>query len=186
MKCPKCNSENINIQVREHKLRLALPMCLIGAGIGMFFFGIGAIIGAPIGLIIGLIIQSVSPSGNETIMVCQNCGYVSQPLTQTNISTKGHLLFCPSEDSNLDIIRNDVDKGTIVIIRVKIDGYEPIDIQDNSVMTLKLPVGEHIVSYEQLNGIGRKKNNGRFNIVINEKKAINISFTRQGLNVKHN
>ena len=187
MKCPKCNSDNVNIQSKAHKIKgIIIGPCLIGAGIGLMFFGIGAILGAIIGLIIGLIINASLPTTYESIMVCQNCGYVSQPMLKQNISTSAHQLIASPENSNLCIARNDIDKGTIIVIQIIIDQYSPLEIGDNSILHLKLPAGEHVVKYQQINGIGKGKNKGQFTITIAERKQIDLSFTRQGFRVTCN
>lgn len=184
MICPKCNSENVQIQSREYKPKFTAPIILICGGIGLMFFGVGVILGVIIGAIIGTIVDSAIPQASQSIMVCQDCGYVSQPITQTNLGTPHHPLFCSSEESNLDVIRNDLVKGTIIIVRIKIDNNAPFDIGDNSTTCLKLNDGVHVFSYEQINGMGRKKNKGQFSVMVSDKKTIRMSYTRQGLIVK--
>ena len=184
MKCPKCNSENVQVQSKEYKPKLTVPIILVCGGIGLMFFGVGAIIGVIIGAIIAAIVNSVIPQTYQSVMVCQNCGYVSQPLTKTKLGTEQHPLFCDPAESNLEVIRNDVDKGTIVVIRVKVDDYPHFDVGDNSTTNLKVPEGVHTVSYEQINGIGRNKNKGQLSVTVGEKQSITLSFTRQGLIVK--
>lgn len=189
MKCPKCNSENVQVQAKEFKPKVIGVSCLTFGGFGGVFLGIiGAFIGAGIGAIVGIILNSVMSNTYQSVMVCQNCGYVSQPMnqpmTQPDNGTLSHPLFSDPEESNLDVIRNDVVKGTIVIIRVKIDNYAPFDVANNSTTCLKVDEGVHTISYEQINGIGRKKNRGQLNITVDEKKSITISFTRQGLIVR--
>lgn len=189
MKCPKCNSENVQFQAKEVKPQFTTPLCLMFGGIGLIFLSIiGAIIGVVLGLIVGAILSSALPSGQQSIMVCQECGYVmqpkDQPITPPNQTVSSNPLFCNPEESNLDVIRDDVDKGTIVVIQVKVDEYAPFNIFDNTTTTLKVPDGVHTISYEQINGIGKKKNKGQLSIVVNEKKNITFSFTRQGVIVK--
>lgn len=189
MKCPKCNSEKVQIQAKELKPKMIGACCLTFAGFGLMFLGIiGGILGVVIGLIVGIILNSVMSNTYQSVMVCQDCGYVSKPMNQAitnpNKGTLSHPLFCNPEESNLDVIRNDVVKGTIIVIRVKVDDYPHFDIGDNSTTSLKVPEGLHTISYEQINGIGRKKNNGQVSVMVNDKKSITISFTRQGLIVK--
>lgn len=184
MRCPKCNSENVQIHAKEYKPKLTVPIILACGGFGLMFFGIGAIVGVVIGTIIAAIVNSALPQAYQSIMVCQNCGYMSEPMTRTQLGTKQHPLFCDSSESNLEVVRNDVAKGTIILIRVRIDYFDPFDIGDNSTVNLKLTEGNHVFSYEQVNGIGRKKNKGQFNILVGDKKTVTISFTRQGLIVK--
>ena len=183
MKCPVCGSENTTFQAKEVKLKIAWACFLIGAGLGIFAFGVGALITGPVGFIIGKILEEALPRGYHSVLVCQNCGYTSNAVTPPSTDAKTHPLFCDAENSNLVISRNDVTKGTIVVIRVTVDGYEPIDIKDNQTMNLRLPEGVmHIVSYEQINGIGKKKNRGELRVNVDGRKQhIAISFTRQGL-----
>jgi predicted Zn-ribbon and HTH transcriptional regulator len=185
IRCPKCNSENVQIQAKELKPKMIGASCLCFAGFGLMFLGIiGAIIGVAIGLIVGIILNSVMSNTYQSVMVCQNCGYVSKPMSHVKLGTEQHPLFCNPEESNLEVLRNDVDKGTIVIIRVKIDNYAPLDISDNSTTSLKVSEGLHTVSYEQINGIGKNKNRGQLSVTVSEKKSITFSFARQGLLVK--
>lgn len=184
MRCPECNSENVQTQAKQYKPKFIGSIVLICGGIGLMFFGVGAIVGVIIGAIIGAIVDSTIPTSYQSVMVCQDCGYVSQPLTKTKLGTEQHPLFCNPEESNLDIIRNDVVKGTIIVIRVKIDDHPHFDIGDNTTKSLKVTEGVHTVSYEQLNGIGRKNNRGQVSVTVADKKSITISFSRQGLLVK--
>ena len=75
-------------------------------------------------------------------------------------------------------------QGTIIVIRVKIDDLPHFDIGDNSTKSLKVTEGVHTVSYEQLNGIGRKNNRGQVSVTVADKKSITFSSSRQGLLVK--
>lgn len=188
MRCPKCNSENVQIQAKEFKPKMVGASCLLGVGLGLTFLGIvGALVGVIIGLVVGIILNSVMSGTYQSVMVCQMCGYVSKPLNQINQPNQGsilHPLFCCPEDGNICVMRNDVDKGTIVKIRVWMDNYAPFDIVDNTFTYLKVPEGLHTISYEQINGIGKKKNRGQFNLMVNGKTGVTFSFTRKGLIVK--
>ena len=184
MKCPKCNSENVQVQAKRFEPKMIGACCLAFGGFGCVFLGIvGAVIGAVIGLIVGIVVDSLVSNTYQSVIVCQNCGYVSRPITQTKIGTEQHPLFCNSEESNLVVVRNDVVKGTIIVVRVKIDNYPHFDIGDNSTANLKVTEGVHSISYEQLNGMGRKKNKGQLSVFVGDKKSVNISFTHQGLYV---
>lgn len=75
IRCSKCGSDKIIVQIAEHKLKITWPTCLALAGLGLFFVGvIGFVVGGVIGLVVGSIISSVAPS-QYTAMVCQNCGH---------------------------------------------------------------------------------------------------------------
>ena len=185
MKCPKCNSENVQVQAKEFKGKFIGACCLAGAGLGLCFLGlVGVIIGLVIGTILGIILNGITSNTYQSVLVCQDCGYVSQPMNETVKLTESHPLYCDSGDGNLDIVRNDIHKGTIVVIRVKVDDYAPIDIMDNSTISLKVSEGIHTISYEQVNGIGKNKNKGQLSISVDEKKNITFSFSRAGLIVK--
>lgn len=81
MKCPKCNSENVQVQAKEFKPKMIGASCLACAGFGLVFLGIiGAIIGAGLGAIIGGVLNSVMSGTYQSVMVCQDCGYVSKPM----------------------------------------------------------------------------------------------------------
>ena len=186
MKCPKCNSENVQVQAKEYKPKMVGACCLTLGGFGLILLGIiGAIVGVGIGAVIGLVLNSVMSNTYQSVMICQQCGYVSKPLMQTKMGTEEHPLFCNPEESNLEVIRNDVVKGTIIMIRVKVDNFPHFDIGDNSTASLKVTEGLHTISYEQINGMGRQKNKGQLSVMVSEKKSIAISFTRQGLIVKN-
>ena len=59
MKCPKCNSENVQVQPKEYKPKLTVPILMVGGGLGLRF---GGIIGAIIGLIIGAVVAGIAHS----------------------------------------------------------------------------------------------------------------------------
>lgn len=83
MKCPKCNSENVQMQAKEAKLKLIVPCMLTFGGFGLMFLGIaGLLIGAVMGLIIGAIIQALVPTKYTSVMVCQDCGYTTDQVNK--------------------------------------------------------------------------------------------------------
>lgn len=78
MKCEKCNSENVQIQAKEYKPKLAVPVGLTLGGFGMIFLGIiGFLCGFVVGLIIGAIITALVPTRYDSVMICQDCGHSS-------------------------------------------------------------------------------------------------------------
>ena len=187
MKCPKCNSENVQVQAKEFKPRTIGASCLIGAGLGLIFLSIlGAIIGIGVGVVIGIVLNSIMGDTYQSVMVCQNCGYVMQPnnLLIPELHPE-HPLYCDSDESNFEVVRNDdLANYNIVVILIKIDDYYPFSIRNNSITKLKVPVGVHTIYYEQINGIGRKKNKGQLSVNVSDKESISFSLTRQGLIVK--
>ena len=179
IRCSKCNSENVQMQAKEYKPKMIVPSCMVGAGIGLMITGLpGAIVGIGIGLLIGIVLNAIMSNTYQSVCVCQSCGYVSQPIVPANP------LFCSAEESNLDVIRNDIDKGFTVVIRVRVDDYEPFYINDNTTKNLKVTKGVHTIAYEQIYGIGRKNNKGQLSVEVDDKKSVKISFTRKGLIVE--
>ena len=173
--CPKCNSSNIQMQVKRKKGLIILGCVLLFGGIGLMFLGIGAILGAIVGLIIGAIINAFMPDQYETIAVCQICGNAFTPVYP---AVANHPNASNSTDSNLVIVRNDDVKGTIVSIKIQIDKLPPFIINNNDVFNFNVEKGFHQISYEQANGIGKNRNKGQFSLEINEKKNVVFSFTR--------
>ena len=75
MNCPKCGSENVQLQAKKNTGKIILGFALGLGGIGLMIFSIvGFLIGGALGAIIGLIIGVAKPK-YQSIMVCQNCGY---------------------------------------------------------------------------------------------------------------
>ncbi len=177
--CNKCNSNNVQMQAKKKKNTILLG-CVLGlGGFGLMFLGpIGLIIGALLGLIIGAIVSALMQTQYETVAVCQNCGNSFKPVVPTVVQ---HPQASTPNDSNLTITRDDAVKGTIVTIRVTIDNQSPFIMQDRATLNFKLEEGYHQISYEQANGIGKKKNKGQFNILVKDKANVKFSFTRKGL-----
>lgn len=181
MKCPKCNSENTQIQAKEVKPKIFLGCCLAGGGLGLMILGIiGLVIGVLLGLLVGAILKSVLPTGYESLLVCQSCGCVTKMVNVQNI--KSHPLFCPPDECNLIVIRDDEVKGTIVNLRVWIDN-EPFDLTNGARAYLKLEEGFHHLKYEQTNGLDKKNRNGEFPVNTANETQIVFAFTRKGITV---
>ena len=81
MKCPKCGSENVNLQAKKNTYpKVIWGSALALCGFGLMLFGIpGSLIGGVIGLIIGLILYAIMSTSYKSVMVCQNCGYCGKP-----------------------------------------------------------------------------------------------------------
>ena len=80
MKCCECGSERVHGQVITKKNPIVIGFVLALGGFGMMFLGIvGGIIGAVLGLIIGGIIKGIMGDLQETVFVCQDCGYTFSP-----------------------------------------------------------------------------------------------------------
>ena len=79
MNCPKCNSENVQVQSKEIKLKLTGPILLIGGGFGLMILGpLGLIIGIAIGGLVAVVVKSVTPTKYRPVIVCQDCGFVKE------------------------------------------------------------------------------------------------------------
>ena len=79
MRCSKCNSENVQVQPREYKPKFTAPILMIGAGFGLMFLGIiGLIGGLIIGAIVAVIVHAVIPQTYQSVVVCQDCGFISE------------------------------------------------------------------------------------------------------------
>lgn len=181
MRCPKCNSENTQIQAKEFKPKITVPAILMFGGFGLAFLGIiGLAIGIILGLILSAVFKSVFPTSYESVLVCQSCGCAIKLNSVQNI--KSHPLFCPPDESNLIVLRKDEVKGTIVNLRVWVDG-EPFDMHNGVREYLKISEGVHIIKYEQTNGLDKKHRNGEIQVNIENDRLITFSFTRSGIKV---
>ena len=80
MKCTKCNSENVQVQVTTEKNNFTGAFTVMFLGFGLMFFGIlGAIIGSIIGVTIGFVVSTMVGDFRGTICVCQDCGHSFKP-----------------------------------------------------------------------------------------------------------
>lgn len=180
MKCPKCNSSHTTIEIEAKPFPFAPVLLIVGVVIGFPLFVVGAFPLGCIGYFVGRLLESKLPPCKNEILVCLDCDYTSKPMNHIE-NQKGHPLFCSAEESNLVISRNDVEKGTIIAVRITIDEYEPFDIWDNSTTFLRLPNGKHTVSYEQMNGPGKGKNKGQIDVTIRAQREINIAYDTKKL-----
>ena len=163
--------------------------CLMCAGFGLMFLGIiGAIIGVVIGVIIGVILNSVMSNTYQSVMVCQDCGYVSQPNQRPLIQPQKEMptspLFCSLDESNLMIVRTSNSIGSACKMEIKIDGYKPFLLGIGEVKYIKVPIGEHKVAYCQVNGMGKKNRQGVVDVIVEEnRRLVQFDFSQQGVNV---
>ena len=91
-----------------------------------------------------------------------------------------NLVLCCEEDCNLVIMRED-EIHVASNVSIKIAQLPEFDIGDKTKIFLKLENGVYKISYEYKEGYYRKYREGSFDILIKEKKCINISFTQGGL-----
>lgn len=177
--CNNCNSTNVHMQAKKSKNNVLLGCVLALGGLGLMFLGlIGAIIGVVLGLIIGVIVSALMPTQYETVAVCQNCGNSFKPVVPAAVQ---HPQCSTPNDSNLILTRDDAVKGTIVTIRVTIDNQNPFIMNDRMSLFFNVEEGYHQISYEQVTGIGKKKNKGMFSVFVKDKVNITFSFTRNGI-----
>lgn len=186
MKCPRCNSENVQMQSKISKAKLTLPICLVCGGLGLIFLSvIGLIVGVLVGLLISVIIKSLLPTGYVSVMVCQDCGYVAKPSSQRIAKSDGHPLFSTAENSNLVIVRDNSQVGSAVQLDVLIDGYAPFSIGNDMIVNLLLPDGQHHISYRQASGLGKQNRSGTKDITVSdEKQTVHFVFTAKGIEVR--
>ena len=79
MNCPRCNSENVQVQSKEYKPKLTGPILMVGGGFGLMFASIiGLVIGVAIGGIVAAIVNSTLPTKYKSVIVCQDCGFVKE------------------------------------------------------------------------------------------------------------
>nr|DAM55903.1 MAG TPA: Protein of unknown function (DUF2846) [Caudoviricetes sp.] len=182
MKCPKCGSENVQIQSREYKPKLTGPILLVFIGFGTMFLGIaGAIAGALLGLIVSAIVKAVIPQAYQSVLTCQDCGYSG---TVENCKTATR----PDEESeyNLRITRKPCKTGSAVLLSVKVDDKPQVDIANGGSARFNLPDGIHTVYYQQKSGLGKENRHGSIAVDVStgKKMGIQISFTRNGIDTK--
>lgn len=187
MKCPRCNSDNIQMQSRPGK---GLPLVLFAitfGGFGLMFLSvIGLVLGALLGCVIGAIVKAALPKHNETVAICQSCGYTSEPIPQGLPSQGGHPLFSTDNDCNLSITRENSFTGSAIFLVVRIDNYKPFNISNGMTVNLKLENGPHKIAYEQGGGLGKKNRQGYVDLVTEEgiKQHMSLTFTKTGLDIK--
>lgn len=172
MKCPKCNSENVQIQAKEYKPKLTVPIIIALTGFGMMFLGIvGAVIGALLGLIIGAIVNGLLPQTYQGVIVCQNCGY-----------TAPEQMIC---DGNLIIVRDKSKTGNAVILEIQVDNGKCKPFAAGGYATYNIEPGEHSIFYSQKVGIGKNERTGlyKFTVSDGEKKTVRMKFSKTGLDI---
>lgn len=77
MKCPKCNSENIQTSIiKTKKSTIWIGILLLTIGLTLML----SIIGLGIAIVADIIILLVAPK-HETVGVCQSCGFTFDPKT---------------------------------------------------------------------------------------------------------
>ena len=187
MKCPRCNSENIQMQTREGKGLSFVLFALIFGGIGLMFLSVvGLVLGALLGCVIGAIVKAALPKHNETVAVCQGCGYTSEPIPQGLPSQGGHPLFSTYADCNLSITRENSFTGSAIFLVIRIDNHKPFNISNGMTVNLKLENGPHKISYEQGGGLGKKNRQGCVDLIAGNgiKQHMILTFTQTGLDVK--
>lgn len=200
MTCPRCNSENIQMQTRPGK---GFPMFLLALTFGAFgyfvcaildvFIGtfiilsfVGSVIGFLFGLLIGGIIKAIAPKHNETVAVCQNCGFTSKSIPQGTTVQRGNPLFSTESESNLTITRKNSFVLSNYFMIIRIDDQKPFNIPDGMTVNLKLDNGPHKISYTQ--GGRRVKENyrGCLDVVTENdvKHSLSLTFTQNGIDVQ--
>ena len=187
MKCPRCNSENMQMQSRPGKGLSLIWFALTFGGFGLMFLSIvGLVLGALLGCIIGAIVKATLPKHNETVAICQNCGYTSGPIPQGLPNQGGHPLFSTDSEHNFSITRENSPIGSAIFLVIRIDNYKPFNISNGMTVNLKLEDGPHKISYEQGGGLGKKNRQGCVDLFTETgiKQHMILTFTQTGLDVK--
>lgn len=184
MKCPKCNSENVQMQSKEHKLKLTVPIFMVGGGFGLFFGGfMGGFIGIIISAVVAGIVYTIAPTTYQSVPVCQECGF-----TSTNVPAAApvdlNTLFCTADECNLIVSRKASNTGSVCTLRVRIDTCATFDLINGDRKFLRLEPGTHRITYYQVNGMGKQKRSGALNVVIGEeKRLVRFDFLLNGIDV---
>ena len=187
IKCPKCGSEQTTITAKEVKPNFTLGLCLLFGGIGLMFFGVGAIVGVLIGLILGLILKSVLPVGYESILVCQSCGHTAKIKNTINSSPVNTTSEESIDNFNLIISRDNLSLASAVVMQIKIDNTTIYDLANGQTIKLNLAQGTHKISYLQKNGMGKKQRQGDFETLVGDNvKVVRFALTQNGVNVIQN
>ena len=88
MKCTKCNSENVQVQVIVKKNTIMAGFVFLFLGIGLMIFGIlGGIVGLIVGMIVGAIVKCLMGDIKETVAVCQDCGKSFTPKVTAKLNS---------------------------------------------------------------------------------------------------
>lgn len=188
MKCSRCGSENMQMQAKNAKNYITIGVVLALVGFGLMFLGIiGAILGIAIGIPVGVILKMIIPTPRETIGVCQTCGYTTTPINQDIVDITGHPLSAVDGNENFVITREASSFGALVNLKIIVDNFAPITLTNGMTVYLKVAEKEkHTIFFEQINGLGKKKRKGIFDIYIEEhsKRYITFVFTQNGIKVK--
>lgn len=187
MTCPRCNSENVQMQTRPGKGLPIIGFVLAFGGFGLMFLSIfGLVIGALLGLLVGAILKAVLPKHNETVAICQNCGFTSKAISQGTTLQRGHSLISTEDESNLTITRKNSFVLSNYFMLIRIDDQKPFNIPDGMTVHLKLDDGPHKISYTQ--GGRRVKENyrGCLDVVTESdvKHTLSLTFTQNGIDVQ--
>lgn len=184
MKCPQCKSETVQINMIKSKrgmLWIGAIFLLIGFTL---FLGV---IGLCVAFVVDIIIFAIAPK-HKTVGVCQNCGNIFDPLKQkVSLSSDSQENSCKSSD-NLTVIRNSSSTGSAVTLCIKVDDNCDILLSNGRSFSISVPVGDHVLSYRQINGIGKNKRKGVYHVYVgtDSPKKIYITLTPNGIDIKEN
>lgn len=186
MKCPQCNSENIQMQSQPGKSLPVVGFVLAFGGFGLMFLGIlGAIIGAVLGAIIGSIVKACVSPKYETVAVCQSCGYTSSPADLQYAQSTIEPVTQNSAHSTLTVSRRSAATGSVINMLIQVDERPPFTLSNGAFRNIILEEGEHQIKYEQQNGLGKSNRQGVLSVCAapGAHYSLVLMLTERGLDI---
>lgn len=183
MKCPRCESETIQINiVKSKKGVLWVGAILLLLALTLFL----GVIGFCIAFVVNIIIFAVAPK-YKTVGVCQNCGNVFNTSEQT-VSFSSFQGKSSESSDNLTVIRNNCSLGSIATLCVRVDDSRDILLGNGRSFSMPVSSGDHVLSYRQINGIGKKKRTGVYRVFVgtDSPKKVYMTFTSKGIDIQEN
>lgn len=188
MICPKCKSNNVQIQVKNSKNPIMTGCVLFFGGISLMFLGVmGLVIGLAIGFAIGAVLKALMPTLHESIAVCQTCGTSFNPQEQPVVVEPIPKVEQTNVTGNTTLIINRCKNqcGSAISLNVRVDDFQTYTLTNGSAISINVSEGNHTIHYAQIGGVGKKKRTGFYNISVSDNKTnrVNLMFTSKGLSI---
>lgn len=182
MKCPRCGSEQVHMQLAKKRKGL-LWLCIILCTISLTLF-LG-LIGTAIAVIVDIIVLIVAPK-HETKGVCQNCGEIFDPEKQTVSLSHSSNVNPNGSSDNLFINRNHSSCGSAVLLGIRVDNMQEVALGTGRSFSVYVPSGEHTLYYRQIGGAKKKKRTGVYQVSVSENspKKVYMTFVGNGLDIQ--